>query len=162
MTEERRYYQSTRRKGDRARERLVATLAQSRSATARDERTDARRVARDAVEAQFGGERNVTRFGERAHKRGTDRRVGVNRDRSTPRTRAATLSRYGRPYVEWGVARGRTHRTAGWSTVDLAEKMPSSVHRSPKRRTMLSAHLRRHLIHATHADRLRRGRRWTR
>jgi hypothetical protein len=54
MSQERRSYQRIRGKADRARVRLAATLEQSRLATARDDRTDARRVERETA---LGGER---------------------------------------------------------------------------------------------------------
>jgi hypothetical protein len=82
VSEERRYYQSIRRKADRARERLAATLEQSRIGTARDERTDQRRAARDSVETRSRGDRNVTRFGKRARELREDRQVGVQPDLS--------------------------------------------------------------------------------
>jgi len=77
MSGERRYYQSMRRKADRARERLAATLEQSRVATARDERTDQRRAARDSVETPVGRDPNGTRYGNRARDLGEDCQVGV-------------------------------------------------------------------------------------
>ena len=76
MSDERRSHENIRRNADRVRELLAATLAQSRLATARDERTSERAGVRDAVEPQ-GGERNSKRFGKRARKRPEDRQVGV-------------------------------------------------------------------------------------
>jgi hypothetical protein len=77
MSGDRRDYQSVRRKADRARERLAATLEQSRVATARDERTDQRRAARDSVETRVGGDPDVTRSGDRARELGKDGQVGA-------------------------------------------------------------------------------------
>ena len=67
MSEERRNHDKIRRNADRVRERLAATLAQSRRAAARDERTDERAGVRDPVEP-LGGEQSVTRFGKRMPK----------------------------------------------------------------------------------------------
>jgi hypothetical protein len=76
VSDERRSHEKIRRNADRVRERLAATLAQSRIATARDERTSERAEVRDSVEP-LGGERNVTRFGKRTRKLREDRELGV-------------------------------------------------------------------------------------
>jgi hypothetical protein len=77
MSDERRYYESIRRRANRAQERLTETLAQSRIATARDKRTNERRGVRDSFETRLGSKRDVTRFGKRASKLGKDREVGM-------------------------------------------------------------------------------------
>jgi hypothetical protein len=74
MSDERRYYESIRRRAKRAQERLTATLEQSRIATARDKRTG------ESPKTGLGGERNATRFGKRARQLGEDRQVGVQPD----------------------------------------------------------------------------------
>jgi hypothetical protein len=77
MSDERRYYESIRRRANRAQERLTETLAQSRIATARDKRTNERRGVRDSFETRLGSKRDVTRFGKRKSKLGKDREVGM-------------------------------------------------------------------------------------
>jgi hypothetical protein len=52
-------------------------LEQSRTATARDKRTDERHAVREPIKTRLGGERNRTRFGKRARELGEDREVGV-------------------------------------------------------------------------------------
>jgi len=61
MSDERRSHEKIRRNADRVRERLAATLAQSRIATARDKRTNERAGARDSGEP-LGGDRDPVRF----------------------------------------------------------------------------------------------------
>ena len=80
MSDERRHYESIRRKANLARERLTDTLAQSRIATARDKRAKERGAVRGSFVTRLGGERNVTRFGKRTHQFGEDRQVGVHPD----------------------------------------------------------------------------------
>jgi hypothetical protein len=84
MSDERRYYESIRRRANRAQEHLEAMLEQSRIATARDKRTDQRRAGRDSIKTRLGGERNGTRFGKRARQLGEDREVGVQPDPIQP------------------------------------------------------------------------------
>jgi hypothetical protein len=75
MSDERRSHEKIRRNADRVRERLAATLAQSRIAIARDKRTNERAGVRDSVEP-LGGERNATHSGKRTPKRREDGEVG--------------------------------------------------------------------------------------
>jgi uncharacterized protein involved in exopolysaccharide biosynthesis len=77
MSDERRYYESIRRRANRARERLTATLKQSRNATARDKRSNQRRAARDSSETRLGRDRHGSRSTERARELGEDRQMGV-------------------------------------------------------------------------------------
>jgi len=77
MSDERRYYESIRRRAKRAQERLRATLEQSRLATARDKRTNKRCAARDSSETRLGRDRHGSRSSERAGELGEDRRMGV-------------------------------------------------------------------------------------
>jgi hypothetical protein len=80
MSDERRYYESIRRRANRAQARLAATLEQARSATARDKRTGERGKVRNPTKTRLSGERNGTRFGKRARQLGEDREVGVQPD----------------------------------------------------------------------------------
>jgi hypothetical protein len=80
MSDERTYYESIRRRANRAQERLAATLEQARSATTRDKRTGERRKVRNSPKTRLGGERNGTRFGKRTRQLGEDREVGVQPD----------------------------------------------------------------------------------
>jgi hypothetical protein len=75
MSDERRHYESIRRNAERARERLAATLKQSRVATARDERTSDRRATADSSVTERGGKQNGTRFGKRRRRLGKDGEV---------------------------------------------------------------------------------------
>ena len=84
LSDERRYYESIRRRANRAQERLTETLAQSRLATARDKRTNERRGVRDSFETRLGSKRDVTRFGKRASQPGEDREIGVEPDPIQP------------------------------------------------------------------------------
>ena len=84
MSDERRYYESIRRRANRAQVRLTETLAQSRIATARDKRTNERRGTRNSFETRLGGKRDVARFGKRASQLGEDREIGVEPDPIQP------------------------------------------------------------------------------
>ena len=95
MSDERRYYESIRRRASRAQVRLTETLAQSRIATARDKRTNERHGTRDSFETRLGSKRDVARFGERAGELGEDRQVGVEPDPLQP----ADAERQQRPFV---------------------------------------------------------------
>jgi hypothetical protein len=84
MSDERRYYESIRRRANRAQERLAATLQQARSATARDKRTAEHRKVRNSTKTRLSGERNGTRFGKRARQLDEAREVGVQPDPIQP------------------------------------------------------------------------------
>jgi len=81
MPDERRYYESIRRRTNRAQERLTATLKESRIATARDKRSNQRRAARDSSETRLGRDRHGSRPNERPGELGEDRRMDAGPNR---------------------------------------------------------------------------------